>query len=641
MPNATEVAGKMKRPVSLLVVLSLLTWAFAVRLSGGSTGLVSIAAAQEAPPNIEGVFGAPPGQGAGLGGLATPAEKGQRELDTYTNDELIALGGEIYNTPALCTTCHGANGEGLIGPTFENPPSPYLIAYQMQSNPQMAVVVELLDPSVVDAFALTYYITQLREQDPEAIDRGVLLDELASLRVVGQGQVVLSRRDRLVEQIAPFATVIADWTRKAGEGSLEKEYDVTVVAEYDAGEPKFTPEPGRIYFYENLDQPNFFYYQGVDTESAEVARASQVAVGDAATREIIVANEMPEALSGQVHTTVLSPDARFVYITGPAAAGAPEGNMEIVSPASLLKVDALTLEPIKQLIVGGRLHHGQVFRDKYLLMDTFARDPDGLDVFLLDPQTDEILGGIQCEDLGGSCYTAFTDDEYIYLLMQPAGYGPPAFSGIIGGEQFVQGNVTVLRPYWVARIDPDNWEVVREYPHPGYRANWIVIDSAGEYMYIPSGGTSNISKINLDTGEIAWVSGTGTGPYGASLNPDETEIWVADKGEVTGFRGRTVTVIDTENPRAKETLFGAYTVDHLLLAPNGREMWATSNGEGTIHVFDVATREKLDIIEMPGLGNPHGLVWVHYDEDGTGRVVRDQGGFHGGIDPNLGVILDY
>ena len=641
MPNATEVAGKMKRPVSLLVVLSLLTWAFAVRLSGGSTGLVSTAAAQEAPPNIEGVFGTPPGQGASLGGLATPAEKGQRELDTYTNDELIALGGEIYNTPALCTTCHGANGEGLIGPTFENPPSPYLIAYQMQSNPQMAVVVELLDPSVVDAFALTYYITQLREQDPEAIDRGVLLDELASLRVVGQGQVVLSRRDRLVEQIAPFATVIADWTRKAGEGSLEKEYDVTVVAEYDAGEPKFTPEPGRTYFYENLDQPNFFYYQGVDTETAEVARASQVAVGDASTREIIVANEMPEALSGQVHTTVLSPDARFVYITGPAAAGAPEGNMEIVSPASLLKVDALTLEPIKQLIVGGRLHHGQVFRDKYLLMDTFARDPDGLDVFLLDPQTDEILGGIQCEDLGGSCYTAFTDDEYIYLLMQPAGYGPPAFSGIIGGEQFVQGNVTVLRPYWVARIDPDNWEVVREYPHPGYRANWIVIDSAGEYMYIPSGGTSNISKINLDTGEIAWVSGTGTGPYGASLNPDETEIWVADKGEVTGFRGRTVTVIDTENPRAKETLFGAYTVDHLLLAPNGREMWATSNGEGTIHVFDVATREKLDIIEMPGLGNPHGLVWVHYDEDGTGRVVRDQGGFHGGIDPNLGVILDY
>ena len=102
-------------------------------------------------------------------------------------------------------------------------------------------------------------------------------------------------------------------------------------------------------------------------------------------------------------------------------------------------MDALTLEPISLLIVGGRRHHGQVFRDRYRLMDTFARDPDGLDVFLLDPQTDEIL----------------------------------------------------------------------------------------------------------------------------------------------------------------------------------------------------------DIIEMPGFGNPHGLVWVHYDEDGNGRVVRDQGGFHGGIDPYRGVMLDY
>ena len=82
-----------------------------------------------------------------------------------------------------------------------------------------------------------------------------------------------------------------------------------------------------------------------------------------------------------------------------------------------------------------------------------------------------------------------------------------------------------------------------------------MLDSAGEYMYVPSGGTSNISKINLETGEIAWVSGTGTGPYGANLNPDETEIWVADKG--------------------------------------------------------------------------------------NGRVVRDQGGFHGGIDPYRGLMLDY
>ena len=39
---------------------------------------------------------------------------------------------------------------------------------------------------------------------------------------------------------------------------------------------------------------------------------------------------------------------------------------------------------------------------------------------------------------------------------------------------------------------------------------------------------------------------------------------------------------------------------------------------------------------MPYNGEPHGLVWVKYDEDGNSLVVRDQGGFHNGIDPAAG-----
>ena len=27
------------------------------------------------------------------------------------------------------------------------------------------------------------------------------------------------------------------------------------------------------------------------------------------------------------------------------------------------------------------------------------------------------------------------------------------------------------------------------------------------------------------------------------------------------------------------------------------------------------------------------MVWVKYDENGVGQVVRDQGGFHNGINP--------
>ena len=134
---------------------------------------------------------------------------------------------------------------------------------------------------------------------------------------------------------------------------------------------------------------------------------------------------------------------------------------------------------------------------------------------------------------------------------------------------------------------------------------------------------------------------TGIGPYGAALNADESEIWVADKGETTGMFGRTITVIDTATGQHKNTIFSAFSCDHVLLAPNGREMWATSKGEGAILIFDAETHEQTGRIPMPDGGQAHGLVWVHYDENGNSLTVRDQGGFHGGILPVAGRVLEF
>ena len=75
--------------------------------------------------------------------------------------------------------------------------------------------------------------------------------------------------------------------------------------------------------------------------------------------------------------------------------------------------------------------------------------------------------------------------------------------------------------------------------------------------------------------------------------------------------------------------------------PTARMMWATSNGEGRFYVYDAESREVTNIIDMPGNGDAHGLVWVHYDENGEPRVVRDQGNFHGGVNPILGNALNF
>ena len=434
-------------------------------------------------------------------------------------DDIAALaerGKTLFWEPASCWVCHGENAEGRIGPNLHFGPTPYDIAYQFQSNPQMGPLRELLKPVDDDFVALAVYLRELGGHDMDAIDVPTLRRSLASLdKPETDVDVVLTERDKLVEKIESWDSVLADWQRRAKTGNIKHDYKVRVAATYDAGEPKFTPQPGKTYFYENTGtNTNMFSsskkaapgFSTAELKKAEsttnktnimTAKSTQIVVGDAASKKVIAHYELPLALRGQVHTTVMSADAKYIYVIGAKAFGGPVDGPVLATPATLLKADALTLQPVKQLVVGGRVHHGQLFRDKYILLDTFARDADGLDIFLLDPNSDEIVGGVRDEELGGSTYTAFTDGKFIYALMEPLGYSYPSFTGYTAASKFHKGKLMAMRPFWVAKIDPDTWEVVKEYPYPGYRADWITFDAGSKHMYLPAGGSSNLSKINL------------------------------------------------------------------------------------------------------------------------------------------------
>ena len=554
-------------------------------------------------------------------------------------DALIARGGELYNADVGCWVCHAESGEGLVGPSLLGGVTPADIFDQLQTNPIMGVIVQEMNPSDEDLVAISAYISQLAGLDLTSALVGEQRQALAAAKASRPQRLEFPRseRDLAVESIQSFGSVLTDWQRKAATGSIGGSYASETLATFDPGEPRFQPEPGRTYFYENLgNSPNF----SVLESGIEAPASSQIIVGDAATKEIIASYEFPETLRAAVHTTAVSPDGKYVYIVGPPRGTAElpgRGGGPLSTSATMLVADALTLQPVKQVTIGGRLHHGQVFRDRYMLLDTFARDTDGLDVMLFDPATDSVIGGVRDEDLGGISYTSFTDDEFIYVLMDPSGYA----STYAAVTSMHQGKLVAMRPFWVAKIDPETWEVVREYPYPGYRADWLVVDSAKESMDVVSGGSSSIAKVNLGTGAVEWGQATGIGPYGGSLNADESEIWTADKGEAAGHFGRTLTVVETAGGRTVDTVFAGYEIDHVLLAPNGKEMWATSNGEGRIYVFDAATHEQIKVIDMPQFGDPHGLVWVHYDDEGESRVVRDQGGFHNGVNPAAGTALDY
>ena len=547
---------------------------------------------------------------------------------------LVEQGREIFFRPASCHVCHGEDAGGLIGPTLDFGPTPFDIAYQFSANPQMEAIGQVLDLDDDDLVAVSAFIRTLHGTVVADLDVAALRATLEQLDALSEQGFALTARERRIKEVENFDAVLSDWQRRSAPGSLMGSYAVRVVAEFPAGQAKFLPQAGKTYFYENTGTAGT---RSLPSGEIVRARSAQIVVGDAATGEIVAYHELPQELRSAVHTTVASPDGRYIYIIGSKAvddsrAGNPQS---LQSPATWLKVDALTLQPVKQLAVGGRVHHAQVFQDRYLLIDTFVADPDGLNVFLFDPLNDQIIGGVSASDLGGNPYTAWSEGEYIYLLMEPAGYGYLATMRFFGGE------LTAMPPSWVAKIDPKTWEVVREYPHPGYRADWICFDAAGEHMFIASTGTSNLSKINIETGDIVWTQATGPGPYGCNLNADGSEVWVADKGEATGHIGRTVTVIDAATGAPKDTLFSGYAVDHVLLGPTGRDFWLTSNGEGSIYIFDAATKQRKQIIQMPNAGDPHGLVWVHYDTRDRARVVRDQGGFHNGVDPRNGRPLAF
>ena len=555
-------------------------------------------------------------------------------------DALLARGEALFKDDVGCWVCHRETGEGLVGPSLLFGPTPTDIFDQLESNPVMGVIVAELDPSDEDLVAISMHIRTLAGLPVSAELAEQYRTEIVAYKAARPIDIPFARseRDLAVEAIQSFGSVITGWERRAKEGSVLSHYDTQVVATFDAGEPRFTPEPGKTYFYENTGTNSV---PAVLFEGFEPPTQNQVVVGDAETKEIIASYALPESLRASVHTSAMSPDGRYAYIIGARPGGDADQFEAFASSATLLKVDALTLQPIKQVAIGGRLHHAQVFRN-YLLLDMFARDTDGLALMLYDPETDEIVGGVKDVDMGGMVYTVWSDRdyEYIYALMEPGGYAPGRATGMLGMINIYQGKLVAMRPFWIAKIDPDTWEVVREYPIPGYRPNWAVIDSNKEHIYVIA-SSSVASKINLETGAVEWTNGTGIGPYGASLNADETELWVADKGEAAHHLGRTITVMDTEAGHAVDTLYGAYKVDHVLLSPNGKEMWATSNGEGRIYVYDAETRELTHKIDMPTNGEAHGLIWVHYDENGIARVVRDQGGFHNGINPALGRALDY
>lgn len=388
-----------------------------------------------------------------------------------------------------------------------------------------------------------------------------------------------------------------------------------------SGPPAYPVKPGDLLFFTNSG-----------TSFGATNKIDSVVVVDAKARKPIAVSELEPAWAEgfQSHGIAVSPDARYVYL--PAIAPANSKN-----PSRYLVLDARTLK-IHQIIVNGARrgpHHMKVFEDwmgrsrilaeDFNWTDPYPKDP-GKGFFIFD-HTDhnKVVAGMTTGDLRGNPYAGFVapDGRYVYYAMN-------APSRPIRHE--LEG--------WVAKIDMQTWEIAQQIPI-GRDPIWVAFTQDNRFAFVSLAEPSMVVKIERSNDpkvgdKVVGESRTGPGVYGLTLNINDTELWTADKGEgiPAAQQRRTVTVLDPRSMHIKLTIdTGCRTNDHLILSPDGSEMWAMCNGSQEIVVIDTKTYTLKGRIPMPNQGAVHGGVFVSYTQGSggsvVGEVVSDQNGLHG------------
>ena len=371
----------------------------------------------------------------------------------------------------------------------------------------------------------------------------------------------------------------------------------------------------------------FFTNSGTSSGSKNVTNS--VVVINARTKKPIAISALNSAYTDRYtsHGIGLSADAKYIYLPSIKSITGLEGDV----PNSTLVLDGRTLKLHQVIASGGPPHHVKLFRDargksRVLVEDWTWSTPtmNGKGIYELDPNDDnKVIAGLLPGEAHGSTYNTFSspDGRYFYTSM-PAPHVGELRNAIDG---------------WLAKIDMETWKVVQSIPTKPYPL-WTVFSKDGKWAWVTESGVDSVLKIQRGAGPrekdkpVAEVK-TGGGPYGLRMTIDDKEVWVADKGEFRPKSDGTITVIDAEKNTVKETIkTDCFSNDHIILSPDGQEMWATCNHSFEIVVLDANTHAVKTRIPMPNLGDSHGGVFVSYKQGPAGitaEVVSDQNGLQG------------
>ncbi len=374
-------------------------------------------------------------------------------------------------------------------------------------------------------------------------------------------------------------------------GSLAERLGIRIVQTSDAsGPPAYTPKPGDV-----------LAFVVTGRSFGALARENQVVVIDTKTKDVIAYAEIPTGQYYSSHAMSLSPDAKKIYMMILTPIGSVRYDLGLTekSATKIYEIDATTLKLSRVWEVGGSTHHSYIFKDKYVMVEDYG--PAGF--FWLDPTTDEVMGNLPPAGFSGWPYLAWPtpDGKYIYVTVQNKLRGMPGWVSIINTETMKEEAAIKVGVFPV----------------------WVTFTRDGTFAYVTNAGDGTVMKIDVKQSKVnATVTGL-IGPYGETLSADETKLYVSDKGETTSGHGDTVTVIDTATLQVIKKIPVGLRPDHIYLSPDGKELWSVDNASQEVIIIDASTDQVVKRITTPNRGDPHSVIFVRYNEQGQGTVVKD------------------
>lgn len=357
-----------------------------------------------------------------------------------------------------------------------------------------------------------------------------------------------------------------------------------------------------------------------ETSLTPVQSAPGISIHDANTHEAVATAQYEAEVSAYTenHGLAVSADGKWIYTQG----NHPDSKLR--GGATLNIINARTLKLDK--VIESRVHHAKVIHDSFNDRDLVLIEGWGT-FFALDPNDDnKVVAAVDPADLRGSGYLGFSDPSGEWLLIS-----------VRTGFRESDGGVVV--------VSLEDWRVkTRINTHDGSPI-WVAFTQDGNWAFVSDGHESKVAKIDISAenpGEwrVVGIANAGAiGPYGLTLNWDESKLYTVGKGEASHNQGKTVGITapdlfsDPDQYRGWGTNRGQIVSnclrqDHAILHPDPdkNEMWISCNSSFDNVIIDLNTDTVKAVVPQPAGGSSHNGSFVSYQPDWTGDVLSDTNG---------------